>query len=71
MDFSVIPRNPPYMLQGFGLTVALALVSMSASLVTGTLFAMLRLSPNAWVRIPVGIFIDVMRTIPGPAPPLE
>jgi len=64
MDFSVIPRNLPYMLQGFGLTVALALVSMSASLVTGTLFAMLRLSPNGWVRIPIGIFIDVMRTIP-------
>jgi glutamate/aspartate transport system permease protein len=64
MDFSVIPRNLPYMLQGFGLTIVLALVSMSASLITGTLFAMLRLSPKGWVRIPVGIFIDVMRTIP-------
>src|SRR5512145_1909661 len=64
MDFSVIPRNLPYMLQGLGLTVMLALVSMSASLVTGTVFAMLRLSPHRWVRVPVGIFIDVMRTIP-------
>jgi len=64
MDFSVIPRNLPYLLQGFGLTVVLALASMSASLLTGTLFAMLRLSPKRWVRIPVGIFIDVMRTIP-------
>jgi His/Glu/Gln/Arg/opine family amino acid ABC transporter permease subunit len=64
MDFSVIPRNLPYMLQGFALTVMLALASMGASLVTGTLFAMLRLSPNGWVRVPVGIFIDVMRTIP-------
>lgn len=64
MDFSVIPKNLPYMLQGFGLTVTLALVSMSASLVTGTVFAMLRLSPRRWVRVPIGIFIDVMRTIP-------
>ena len=31
MDFSVIPRNLPYLLQGFGLTVVLALASMSAS----------------------------------------
>jgi ABC-type amino acid transport system permease subunit len=38
---------------------------MSASLVTGTLFAMLRVSPNGWVRIPVGVFIVVMWTIAG------
>ena len=37
---------------------------MSASLITGTLCAMLRLSSNRWIRVPTGIFIDVMRTIP-------
>ena len=37
---------------------------MSASLITGTLCAMLRLSSNRWIRVPTGISIDVMRTIP-------
>lgn len=64
MDFSVIPRNLPYMMQGLGLTFLLAIVSMSASLVTGTAFAMLRLSASRWLRIPAAIFIDVMRTVP-------
>lgn len=64
MDFSVIARNLPYMLDGLVLTVILALTSMTASLITGTVFAMLRLASNPWVRIPTGIFIDVMRTIP-------
>lgn len=64
MDFSVIPRNLPYMLDGLVLTVFLALTSMTASLITGTAFAMLRLASSPWVRIPSGLFIDVMRTIP-------
>lgn len=64
MDFGVIPQNLPYMMQGLVVTVMLAAVSMSASLVTGTIFAMLRLSTCRWISIPAGIFIDVMRTIP-------
>jgi glutamate/aspartate transport system permease protein len=64
MDFSVIPRNLHYMLDGLILTVILALTSLIASLITGTVFAILRLSANPWVRIPAGTFIDVMRTIP-------
>lgn len=64
MDFSVIPLNLPYMLQGLLLTFFLAIVGMVASLVTGTLFAMMRVSKIAAIRIPTAIFIDVMRTIP-------
>lgn len=64
MDLSVIPENLPYMLRGLGTTLILALVSMAASLATGTVFAMLRLSNSGWVNVPAGIFIDVMRTIP-------
>lgn len=64
MDFSVIPQNLPYMLQGLGVTFLLAIAGMIASLVTGTLFAMMRISKIAAIRIPAGLFIDVMRTIP-------
>lgn len=64
MDFSVIPANLPYMMQGLALTIALAVSGMAASLVTGTLFAMMRISKIKAIRIPAAIFIDVMRTIP-------
>ncbi|MFI4988442.1 MAG: amino acid ABC transporter permease [Alphaproteobacteria bacterium] len=64
MDFSVIPDNLAYMMEGLATTIFLALVSMAASLVTGTLFAMMRLSALAWIRRPAGAFVDVMRTIP-------
>jgi glutamate/aspartate transport system permease protein len=64
VDFSVIPQNLPYMMRGLGVTVMLAGISMVASLITGTVFAMLRLSAFRWIRIPAGIFIDVMRTVP-------
>jgi len=64
MDFSVIPRNLPYMLSGLAMTFFLAGVSMVASIVTGTIFALMRVSKIAAVRVPTGLFIDVMRTIP-------
>ena len=34
MDFSVIPPNLSYMLQGLGVTFVLAIVSMVASLIS-------------------------------------
>jgi His/Glu/Gln/Arg/opine family amino acid ABC transporter permease subunit len=64
MDFSVIPPNLSYMLQGLGVTFVLAIVSMVASLISGTFFAMMRTSSVAGVRIPAAVFIDVMRTVP-------
>jgi His/Glu/Gln/Arg/opine family amino acid ABC transporter permease subunit len=64
MDFSVIPDNLAYMMEGLATTIFLAAVGMAASLVTGTLFAMMRLSALAWIRLPAGVFVDVMRTIP-------
>lgn len=64
MDFSVILTNLDYLLQGLGVTFLLAGIGMLMSLVTGTLFAMMRISKIAAVRIPAAIFIDVMRTVP-------
>ena len=52
------------MLQGLGVTFVLAIVSMVASLISGTFFAMMRTSSVAGVRIPAAVFIDVMRTVP-------
>src|SRR5262245_21903799 len=64
MDFSVIPLNLAYMLQGLGVTFFLAITGMAASLVSGTVFAMMRTSKIALVRVPAAVFIDVMRTVP-------
>ena len=43
MDFSVIPRNLPYMLQGLQLTFVLAFIGTAGSLVGGTVLAVMRL----------------------------
>jgi glutamate/aspartate transport system permease protein len=64
MDFSVIPANFPYLMRGLATTLFLSVVAMLGSLVTGTIFAMMRTSKLKTVRIPARIFIDVMRTIP-------
>ena len=64
MDFSVIPLNLSYMLSGLAMTFFLAGISTMASIVTGTIFALMRVSKIPAISVPVGLFIDVMRTIP-------
>ena len=64
MDFSVIPANLSYMLSGLAMTFFLAGVSMVASIFTGTIFALMRVSKRAVISVPAGLFVDVMRTVP-------
>ncbi|HEV8614753.1 MAG TPA: amino acid ABC transporter permease [Methylomirabilota bacterium] len=64
MDLRVIVENLPYMLSGLQWTFILAAVSMAGSFAAGTVFALLRLAPSAWLRRPAIVYIDVMRTIP-------
>lgn len=64
MDLRVIVENLPYMLSGLQWTFILAAVSMVGSFGAGIAFAILRLSPYAWLRRPAIVYIDVMRTIP-------
>ena len=64
MDFSVIPTNLSYMLSGLAMTFFLAGVSMVASIFTGTIFALMRVSKRAVISVPAGLFVDVMRTVP-------
>jgi His/Glu/Gln/Arg/opine family amino acid ABC transporter permease subunit len=64
MDFGFLASNLRYLLDGLGLTIALAALSFVGCLVVGTCLALLRLSPWWWLRWPVGVYIDVLRMVP-------
>lgn len=64
MKLDVIIDNLPYMLEGFKITLFLASASILGSLITGTVFALLRLSHFWWLRWPAAIYIDLLRSIP-------
>lgn len=64
MNFEMIMKNLPYMADAYVLTILLAIGSILGSLITGTIFAMLRLSRYWWLHWPAAIYIDILRSIP-------
>jgi His/Glu/Gln/Arg/opine family amino acid ABC transporter permease subunit len=60
----VIWDNLPYMLRGLQETLLLAVVSLVGSFALGTVLAVMRSAPWRWLRIPVGVCVDLMRMIP-------
>ena len=64
MDFAFVATNARYLLNGLGVTLALAALSFSGCLVLGTGLAVLRLSPWRWLRLPAALYIDVIRMVP-------
>jgi His/Glu/Gln/Arg/opine family amino acid ABC transporter permease subunit len=64
LDFSIFLPYLPYLLEGLGVTMMLAFVSLAGSLVGGTFLAILRLSPWRWLRWPAILYIDVLRMVP-------
>jgi His/Glu/Gln/Arg/opine family amino acid ABC transporter permease subunit len=64
MDFGFVATNLRYLLNGLGVTVALAALSFAGCLVVGIALALLRLSPWRWLRLPTALYIDVMRMVP-------
>jgi His/Glu/Gln/Arg/opine family amino acid ABC transporter permease subunit len=64
MDFAFIATNARYLLQGLGVTVALAVLSFVGCMVVGTALALMRLSPWRWLKWPTALYIDLMRMVP-------
>ncbi len=64
MDFGFIQTNLRYLLNGLGITIALALLSFAGCLVVGTALALMRLSHWHWLRVPTALYIDVVRMVP-------
>lgn len=73
LDFSVVSDNFVYFmigrfphgpLGGVALTLWLAAVSVVLSFFGGLLLGLLCMSPNALLRVPAGIFVQVIRGVP-------
>ena len=60
----VIIENYSYFLKGFQLTIILSISIISGSLVLGTILALCRTSKKAFLKYPVSIYVDFMRSVP-------
>lgn len=54
----------PDLLEGLWTTVRLTLISIAIALVLGLVLALLRRSPYAVIRLPVGLFVEFIRSTP-------
>ena len=63
-DFSPILDNWRFLLGGLGVTVALSLITVGASLVLGAAIGLARVYGPDWLRWPLAFYIDSMRAIP-------
>ena len=64
-DFDVISRSAPYLFrEGMTFTLTLTAMAMTGGIFFGTLLAMMRLSSHAWLNIPAGTYVNLMRSVP-------
>lgn len=63
-DWDFAARKLPELLEGLLVTVKLTVTSIAIALVLGLVLAMLRRSPRRVVRLPVGFFVEFIRSTP-------
>lgn len=64
LQFGAIARHLPYLLEGMGVTVLVAVATCVLSFALGLGVAMIRVSPLRWLRWIGGAYIDVFRNTP-------
>lgn len=64
LDFSIIPGVMPALLAGAGLTVELAILSVSIGLVIGSLVGIARVSHSAAIKAIAAVYVDFIRGTP-------
>ncbi len=64
LDFSVILRVWPYLLEGLKYTLTLTVIAAFGGLVFGTLLALCRLSKWKWLQTLAAGYVNLMRSIP-------
>jgi len=64
MDWTVIPRNLPFLLGGLIVSFKLAGLTLALALPLGTVIALGRLSPRKWVYFPASAFVNGLRANP-------
>lgn len=63
-DFIIVLRNLPFLLKGVGLTIVVSALGMGVGLAVGIVCATLRVYGGPILRVIVGLYVDVMRSIP-------
>lgn len=64
IDLSPLTENWRFFASGFGVTIALSVVSAITSLLTGLVIALLRLYGPRWLGVVLTFYVDTMRAIP-------
>ena len=60
----ILMDNWPTLLSGVGYTVLASVIALVGSLVIGTLFALMEIAEQRWVRILGTVYVEVVRNIP-------
>ncbi|MDK8234983.1 amino acid ABC transporter permease [Lactobacillus jensenii] len=60
----ILQNNWSNLLSGFGVTVMISIISLCASLVLGTVFAIMEVVPNKTIQIIAHSYIELFRNIP-------
>jgi len=64
MNFSIITHNFYFLMQGLGITLKVAFISIMLSMLFGTILGVIRFSKIFILSRIVGLFIDITRSIP-------
>lgn len=64
LDWTIIARNWPVLLSGFGYTLRLALLAIGASFLLGVVAGALRLARSPWLHYPAVVYIEFIRGVP-------
>lgn len=57
-------ENTRFLFEGFLVNVQIALLAMTLSLIVGLALALMRISKRRFIKMPVGLWIDVWRNLP-------
>ena len=60
----LLQNNFPTLMQGFGYTLLSSVIALVGSLILGTVFAVMQVMPQTWVRRIGNIYVQVFRNIP-------
>jgi polar amino acid transport system permease protein len=63
-DWGLAGEVLPLLLRGFLVTLAATVVGSLVAIVLGLVLAMLRRTPTRWVRVPVRVFVEFVRSTP-------
>ncbi len=64
MDWSVIPENLPFLMNGLWMSVKLAAITVGLSFPLGCVIAVGRISKRRWLRFPSAALVNMLRSNP-------